>query len=102
MYRSLLNQETVHRIVRTSVQLCLVVKSLQWKLYRQKIRDVHTDKCILLNCLDQLSQNTINMATDGSSFLHNRTWRDKTTDHRRVKSTPVLTLCEEYYLQLHN
>ena len=36
----------------------------QEKVYRQEIRDIHHLKQVLLDCWDQLSQNTINRAID--------------------------------------
>ena len=38
--------------------------ALQEKVYRQEIRDIHHLKQVLLDCWDQLSQNTINRAID--------------------------------------
>ena len=38
--------------------------ALQQKVYRHKIRDVDHLKCVLLDCWDQISQKTINMAID--------------------------------------
>ena len=38
--------------------------ALQQKLYRLKFRDVDYLKCVLLNCWDQISQDTVSAATD--------------------------------------
>jgi len=38
--------------------------ALQQKLYRQKFRDIDYLKCIVLNCWDQISQDTVSTLTD--------------------------------------
>ena len=41
-----------------------VCGALQQTLYRQKFRDVDCLKCVLLNCWDQISQDTVSAAID--------------------------------------